>query len=167
MRFQTSLKGLVFAALFSTAVFAQTPVAQPSAEHIALGREVVEASGAAKGFEGVIPQFLEQAKSVILGSNPDLSRDLNTIGEQIKPDFQKRVVELTNNIGSAYAKSFSMDELKKIRDFYNSPEGKKMVATLPIILEQSYVQSQEWSQVMSRDILTRFKTEFAKKNIKI
>jgi uncharacterized protein len=167
MRLSTAFKGLFLATALSLAAHAQAPAVKLTPEHIQLGREVVEASGAAKSFENVIPTFLEQAKSVILGSNPDLSRDLNTIGEQIKPDFQKRVGDLLNNIGEAYARSFTADELKKIRDFYASPEGKKMVANQQTVLEGAYVQSQEWSQVMTRDILARYKAEFAKKNIKI
>lgn len=159
----------IFALGLASAVIAQNaaPATAPTAEHIQLGREVVEASGAAKTFDQVIPVFIEQAKSSILGSNPDLSKDLTTVGEAIKPDFQKRTSELMNNLGAAYAQNFSMDELKKMRDFYRSPEGKKMVEFLPKVMEASYVQTQEWSQVMSRDIMLRFKAEFAKRNIKI
>jgi uncharacterized protein len=169
MRFITSV--CVALSLWLAPSFAQAPAASAapplSAEHIKLGREVVEASGAAKSFDNVIPNFIEQAKSVILQNNPDLSKDLTSLGEVMRPDFQARISDLLNSIGTAYARTFSMDELKKIRDFYNSPEGKKMVNTLPQVLEGSYMQSQEWSAVVSRDIMARFRAEFAKKNIKI
>ena len=72
----------IFALGLASAAFAQNaaPAPAPTAEHIQLGREVVEASGAAKTFDQVIPVFIEQAKSSILGSNPDLSKDLTTVG---------------------------------------------------------------------------------------
>lgn len=138
-----------------------------SAEHVALARQVVELSGATASFQNVIPAFIEQAKAMFLPTNPDLGRQFNEVGETLKGEFQPRVEELIQAISAAYAQRFSMDELKKIQAFYQSPEGSKLVRTVPSIMEETFARSQQWSQVVTRDLVARFREEFVKRGIRL
>jgi hypothetical protein len=140
---------------------------QPSADHIALARQVVELSGASSSFENVIPAFIEQAKSLFLPTNPDLGRQFNEVGDQLKTEFQPRVNELIQTIAVAYAQRFTMDELRRIQAFYQSADGQKMVRTIPSIMEETFGRSQQWSQIVTRDIVARFREEFAKRGIRL
>ncbi len=146
---------------------AAAPAAAPSASAVAVAREVVVASGAAASFENIVPGFVEQAKAMIQQSNPDLGPQLKEIGAAVLPDFRSRSEDLVGFIATAYASRFSEDELKKLLAFYRSPEGQKLVKTMPQVLEESYIRSQEWGQALSRDILARFRTELEKRGIKI
>lgn len=140
---------------------------QPSAEHVAIARQVVELSGASSSFDGVIPAFIEQAKGLFLPTNPDLGRQFNEVGEVLKAEFQPRVNELINGIAVAYAQRFTMEELGRIRAFYQSPDGQKLVRTIPSIMEETFGRSQQWSQAVTRDIVQRFREEFAKRGIRL
>jgi hypothetical protein len=140
---------------------------QPAAEHVALARQVVELSGASSSFEGVIPAFIEQAKALFLPTNPDLGRQFNEVGDSLKAEFQPRVNELINGIAVAYAQRFSVDELRRIQAFYQSAEGQKLVRTIPAIMEETFGRSQQWSQGVTRDIVARFREEFAKRGIRL
>lgn len=148
------------------------PAPQPAApavapEQIALARQVVELSGASASFENVIPAFIEQAKAMFLPTNPDLGRQFNEVGELLKTEFQPRVNELIQSISVAYAQRFTMDELKRIQAFYQSAEGQKLVRTVPSIMEETFARSQQWSQVVTRDLVQRFREEFQKRGIRL
>lgn len=174
---------LAACAVFTTAALAQTqrpaaPLAQaapqaaaaapaPAADHVALARQVVELSGASASFENVIPAFVEQAKSLFLPTNPDLGRQFNEVGDQLKAEFQPRVNELIQGIAVAYAQRFTMEELRRIQAFYQSADGQKLVRTIPSIMEETFGRSQQWSQVVTRDIVARFREEFAKRGIRL
>jgi hypothetical protein len=174
---------LAASALIATAATAQTqrppaPLAQatpqapaaapmPPAEHVALARQVVELSGASSSFENVIPAFVEQAKSLFLPTNPDLGRQFNEVGDQLKAEFQPRVNELIQSIAVAYAQRFSVEELRRIQAFYQSADGQKLVRTIPSIMEETFGRSQQWSQIVTRDIVARFREEFAKRGIRL
>ncbi len=140
---------------------------QPSAEHIAVARQVVELSGASASFDNVIPAFVEQAKSLFLPTNPDLGRQFNEVGDQLKTEFQPRVNELIQGIAVAYAQRFTIDELRRIQAFYQSPDGQKLVRTIPTIMEETFGRTQQWSQVVTRDLVARFREEFAKRGIRL
>ena len=149
-----------------------TPVPQaaapmPPADHVALARQVVELSGASSSFENVIPAFVEQAKSLFLPTNPDLGRQFNEVGDILKVEFQPRVNELIQGIAVAYAQRFTIEELRRIQAFYQSADGQKLVRTIPSIMEETFGRSQQWSQVVTRDIVARFREEFAKRGIRL
>ena len=139
----------------------------PSAAMVMLAREVVDASGAASTFDNVVPAFIEQAKGMIQQGNPDLGTHLKEIGDAIKPEFQKRTNDLVQLIAYTYAQKFTEDELRKLLAFYKSPEGQKLVKTMPSILEESFSRSQDWSNAVSREIVARFRLELEKRGIKI
>ncbi|MBX9990019.1 DUF2059 domain-containing protein [Phreatobacter oligotrophus] len=140
---------------------------QPSAEHVAIARQVVELSGASASFENVIPAFVEQAKSLFLPTNPDLGRQFNEVGDLLKTEFQPRVNELIQGIAVAYAQRFTIEELRRIQAFYQSADGQKLVRTIPTIMEETFGRTQQWSQIVTRDLVARFREEFAKRGIRL
>lgn len=169
---------LTLALLAAPVAMAQAPApAAPAAgtaaapalapEHVALARQVVEASGASSSFDNVIPAFIEQAKAMFLPTNPDLGRQFNEVGDALRREFQPRVNELIQAIAVSYAQRFTPDELRRILAFYQSADGQKLVRTIPVILEETFARSQQWSQVVTRDLVNRFREEFQKRGIRL
>jgi uncharacterized protein len=143
---------------------ATTAVAQTTqSANFPLARDVVVASGATRAFEGVIPSILQQSLSVFLQQNPDLGKDLSETVKGMAPDFEKRVSEIVDIVASVYATRFSEAELKDILNFYRSASGKKLVAQLPSVLEESFVKTQEWSAKISEQIVVRLRNDMKKR----
>ncbi|MDE2364191.1 MAG: DUF2059 domain-containing protein [Hyphomicrobiales bacterium] len=139
------------------------PAAEPTPAQIALGREVLTASGVAKSFDIAVPQMLDSIGTRVTQTRPDLIRDLNAVMEQIKPEFDKRVDTLIDQGARAYAKRFSEDELKQIASFFKSSTGAKYVASQPAILNDLFVAFQAWQQQISGDMMARVREEMKKK----
>jgi hypothetical protein len=54
-------------------------------------------------------------------------------------------------------------ELKELVAFYKSPLGQKMLKEEPLALDQSMKKAQDWSTSFSEAVLTRIRSEMAKK----
>jgi hypothetical protein len=153
---------LILSAL-TTPVFAQTPAKPPTPEHAALGRAVLDFTGARRSFDGVLIKLLSDARNTISRQRPTLQADLDASLLTIAKNLQDADRELVDQIALVYAKKFSEQELKEIVTFYQSPTGKKMVAELPAVLKESYELMQEYSRKMSVEIMSQLRVEMKKK----
>ncbi|MDR2136421.1 MAG: DUF2059 domain-containing protein [Treponema sp.] len=52
-----------------------------------------------------------------------------------------------------YDKYFSHDDIKGLIQFYESPLGKKMLETTPLLTQESYGIGQEWGQKIGQDVV--------------
>jgi hypothetical protein len=147
----------------SMPAFAQAPAAQPSPEHVALARAVLDFTGARRSFDGVIPKLLTDARNTILRTRPTLQTDLDPAAMEVAKKLANADEELVNSIAVVYAQKFTEAELKEIASFYQSPAGKKMTTELPSVLGESYKLIQDWTRKMSVDIMTNLRTEMKKK----
>ena len=67
--------------------------------------------------------------------------------------------ELVGLIAPVYAKHFTADDVQALIEFYESPVGKKMVVTQPMILEESMAIGQSYSQSVTMKLLERLNAE--------
>jgi uncharacterized protein len=150
----------IFVALSGSA-FSQAN--EPSPEHLALARAVIDFTGASRSFDEVIPQLIQEARNLVLTTNPQVKNDLEEIVPRLQSELGKQESELLNSISKIYANKFNEDELKQIAAFYNSPVGKKMTAATPDMLRESLGEMREWAQRMSSTVMNRLREELAKK----
>lgn len=144
--------------------FAATANAQqPAASSVQLGRDIVEASGATRAFDGVVPSIMQQTANVFTQQNPDLQKEIVGSLKTLSGEFEKRKVEVVDIVARVYATRFSETELKEILNFYRSPTGKKFVVQLPSILEESYQKTQEWGGKLSEEIVIKLRADMKKK----
>src|SRR5690606_30529605 len=120
-------------------------------------------TGARKSFDNVIPKLLTDARNNVLRTRPTLQADLDLAAVEVAKKMAAADEELVNSIAVVYAQKFTEAELKEIAAFYQSPAGKKMVAELPNVLQESYKHMQEWTRKMSVDVMTNLRAEMKKK----
>jgi uncharacterized protein len=164
VKLKTLSRALALTALLVAApAVAQTAAPEPTAAQAALGRDIIVASGVAKSFSLVIPQYLDQIATRLTQTRPDLIKDLNVVLEQIKPEFDKRVDAIIDQGAKLYAQRMSEDQLKQVAAFFKSPAGAKYVEIQPALLNDLFVAMQGWSQQISADMMTRVREEMKKK----
>jgi hypothetical protein len=146
--------------LFAGMAFAQ-PAPSPAA--IAAARELVELKGGSAMFDPVIVSMIEQTKGALLQTNPQLAKDLNDVGTQLRTEFGPRRDELLNQAAKFYAARFSEQELKEMATFYKSPLGKKMIVQEPLVLDEAFNYVQQWAPRVGEEVMNRFRAEMKKK----
>lgn len=137
--------------------------AKISPAKLALARAVIDATGAIHAFDPVLQEILEQARTTILKTNPDLQKDLDASLRDTEKALTPREKELHEGIAKAYAKHFSEDELRKLLAFYQSPVGKKLVETTPAVLQDSYAAVRDWAQDLSTAVMEQLRADMKKK----
>jgi uncharacterized protein len=147
----------------AAAAHAQAPVPAPTAGAVAAARELIVVKGGAAMFEPVIPGVIETAKNSLVPTNPNLTKELNDVAGQLRRDYESKKAELVYEVAVIYAMHFSEQELRELVTFYKSPLGQKMLKEEPLALDQSMKKAQDWSQNFSEAVLSRIRSEMAKK----
>jgi hypothetical protein len=157
-----SIRSALFA--IALAAFASPAQAQhPSAQAVTLAKEIIAIKGTAASFNSMVPSMIERAKTILLQTNPMLSKDLNEVAVKLRKDYGKAADEPLNVAARVYAGKFSEQELRAILAFYKTPTGRKVIDEEPRILQESIRGLDEWSKKLSEDVLIKFRNEMRKK----
>lgn len=141
------------------------PEASPS--HTAAAVEFLTISGVTKGFEDMIPQFLDQVRVRYVGQRPEIADMINQAAFGLVPEFVKRRDDLNKDLAQIYTARFTEDELNQMVAFYKTPAGQKFSSMQSDVLQASVPVVQAWSRKLSTDMAARIKEEVAKKGQKL
>ena len=136
---------------------------QPTPAALATAKELIAIKGGNQMFEPVITGMIEQTKAALLQTNPQLSKDLNDVGTQIRAEYGPRAGELVNEAAKQYAQRFTDAELKELVTFFKSPLGQKMLTQEPQVLDATFNFVQQWGPRVAEEVMGRFRAEMKKK----
>lgn len=79
--------------------------------------------------------------------------------------FQKRLDarDLIEKIIPLYDKYYTLEDLKAVNAFYESPAGEKVLSTLPQITQESMKVGQEWGEKVAKQAVAELERESKKK----
>jgi uncharacterized protein len=136
---------------------------QPSANAIALAKEIIVAKGAATMYDPVVANLIERTKGAFLQTNIMLSQELNDVAAKLRTELAPRSAELVNDAARLYAARFTEQELRNTLAFYKSPLGQKVIAEEPAILNQSMSNVETWAGKFAEEVMIKFRAEMKKK----
>jgi uncharacterized protein len=155
--------GFVALALVAAMAAAQAQPQQPSANAIALAKDIIAAKGTAGMYDPIVPGVIERVKALVLQTNPMLSRDLNEVIGRMHTEYAPRTPQLFNEMATLYASRFTEQELKDALAFYKTPLGKKIIEIEPDILDRSVIRLQEWREKFFEEVIAKVRAEMKKK----
>ena len=136
----------------------------PSAEALAAAKNLMVAmkmrevmTAAMQQASKSIPQILNQMTAANINGNPKLSAEQKkealamaqvkipemSADMQVFLDDPKMVDEMVAEIVPIYARNFTVDEIKHIIAFYNSPAGAKLLRVMPQMMNETMMVSQK------------------------
>jgi hypothetical protein len=136
---------------------------QPSKSALSLANEILEIKGSMTIFEAVIPGVIEKSKATLLQMNPNLFKDLNDVGSDLRKEFAPRLEALRGDISRIYATRFTEQEMKDTLAFYKSPLGKKILNEEPAFVDRSMSAAQDWAIKLNEEVIQRFRAEMKKR----
>jgi len=140
---------------------------QPSANAVALAKEIILVKGGNAIYDPVIPQIVNQARTIFLQANPLLGKDLGEVAAKLQAEYTPRTAELINDGATLYASKFTEQELKDVLAFYKSPVGRKVIAQEPVILDQSSANVDQWANKVAEEIIAKFRAEMRRRGKEI
>jgi hypothetical protein len=136
---------------------------EPTPGAIAAAKEYIVLKGGAALYDSVVPGVIEQAKTVLLQTNPMLAKELNEVALQLRADDAPKSAELLNDIARMYATRFTEQELQDLLAFYKTPLGRKVVAEEYKVIDRSMIYAQSWANKLSDQILSQMRAEMKKR----
>ena len=128
-----------------------TPAVDPAKE--AEIRKLLELTGTVK----MVNQMLDQ-----------MITNFKMHNSNVPPEFWDRFRQeidingLVDKIIPVYDKYYTMDDLKAVNAFYETPAGQKVIATNPLVMRESMVIGQNWG----REVGFKIQTEMAEEKEK-
>jgi hypothetical protein len=136
---------------------------QPSKNAMSMANEILDIKGSMQLFEALVPGVIEKSKATLLQMNPNLFKDLNDVGNELRKEFTPRLAQLREEIVRIYASRFTEQELKDTITFYKSPLGQKILNEEPNFVDRSMSAAQDWAIKLNDEVLRRFRAEMKKR----
>ncbi len=115
---------LALAALFLVSAPVSAQEVDPG--HLALARKYIDLTDRVQVFEVTVVQTSLDVLRVLTPLNPEVADELAiAVGDTVK-SYRGRKDELLDQFARVYAQRFTVDELKEIVAFYESPVGVKL-----------------------------------------
>jgi len=97
-------------------------------------------------------------------SNPNVpTRAFDILREELEKAVLASRPELVNRLIAIYGSHFTHEDIKGLISFYEGPLGKKVIATLPTVMQESLKASREWAEslrpLLEEGLKTRLREE--------
>jgi hypothetical protein len=149
------------------AATAQTTPPLPDAERIAAAKELMEASGSADQFDQVMPMMMSRLSQSFEAMRPEKADEIRKVMTEGMKRFTARKHELLEQIAGIYARTMSLEDLKAITAFYQSPAGTRFRQAMPSIAQQSMLAGQKWGSQIGAQIEQEMRAELKKRGIEL
>jgi uncharacterized protein len=136
---------------------------QPSPAAVTLATQLLEVKGGITAFDSAIEGVIIHHKGVLLQINPNLTKDVDAVGNMMRADVAKRKQELHREVAIGYASVFSEQDLKDLIAFYQTPLGKKLIDLEPKAGEQSTKRAQDWVEKFAESTIAAMRAEMKKR----
>jgi hypothetical protein len=153
----------VLAALIVTSLTVPAAAQSPSPEAIAAARTLLEKMQFGDQFRRNFPQLLQRLKPLFVQNRVDLQEKFDAMMPFMPEAMTKQLPTVLEAVAVVYAKNYSVEELGDLSKFYDSPIGQKLLATTPIISQESTGISQTFSKAVIADAQRRLQLETLKK----
>jgi hypothetical protein len=165
MTLRSTMIGGALAAMVLSAL--PTIAQSPSADTMRAARELVVGSRAGDQIKTLLPLIVQQIKPMIVQNRPEVERDLDQIMPLMLELINSRIEQFTDTMAQIYARNFTVDELRQIQAFYQSPTGQKLLDRTPAIAHESMALAQSIGQGIGNELRDRAVNELRKRGHKI
>ena len=114
-------------------------------------KQMFAVSGAEGSYKAVINQFTTMFRQ----KYPDVD---SKVWDEFEKEFSKASMdELADMLVPTYKKYMTIDDLKELIKFYETPVGKKYAQYVPNIMQESMQVGQEWGMKIGQQLEERMK----------
>ena len=114
---------------------------------------------------GQVSQRLgEMFQSIDLGKDKD--ELLSEMAQRIQKQMEVRLPRYVEDTTVIYARVFTLEELKELNAFYDSPLGRKLLQKMPELLRETNELGQRMGVEVFREVLQSMQAEFEKRGVK-
>jgi len=114
-------------------------------------KKMLKLTGAEETFNGVVKQMLALVKS-------EKTNIPDNFWKEFEKDFLNTSLDdIVDRLAPIYVKYLTLDDVKKIIEFYQTPAGRKLGEKTPIITRESMQMGQQWGMSINQKIQDKLK----------
>jgi len=106
----------------------------------------------------------EMFQSVDMGKDKD--ELLSEMAQRMQKQMEVRLPRYVEDTTVIYARVFTLEELKELNAFYDSPLGRKLLQKMPELLRECTELSQRMGVEVFREVLQSMQAEFDKRGVR-
>lgn len=103
---------------------------------------------------------------VMHSANKPPAEATKIVDEVLMPDFLAQQGQLTNDIVDVWARNFTLEDIKGLEAFYQTPLGQKLIHTLPAVTQEGMQAGQSWGQRIYQADIAKHKDELILRGLK-
>jgi len=149
--------------LFALLAIAPARAQSPSPEAIAAARDLVVVMKLTENMKATLPTIMQAMRPAIVQGRPEIDKDYDAIASMTIAMTLPRLSELVDRFALIYAYNFTVDEMRDLKAFYESPTGQKVLRSLPTVTRQSMAAGQEWGKTITADLQKHMIEELRKR----
>lgn len=139
--------------LISTVFFASMSKAQDVSDaHLAAARQAISTLGVTDRFDDILPGLAERLKADLIQASPNVGDAISATVDTKALELASRRADLEREAALTYARTFTVDELNAISQFYGSEAGKKLLKDGPIASRELMKAADIWAAGINRDL---------------
>jgi hypothetical protein len=155
---------------------AATPPAAPATpragtatpETLAAAQELLRATGAAALAETTMTQTSQQITAALAQSSGKPAAEVQQIVEEVlMPEFRSRIPELMAFTAELWASQMTVQELRDLAAFYQTPLGRRLTEVTPAVATQSALFGMRWGQEVGLSALNKHRETLRSRGLKI
>ena len=104
-----------------------------------------------------------QVRTVIVAANPRAQQDFDAFAPVLQAAMEARLQAFVDEGAKIYARHFTAEELRQVRDFYRTPAGEKFLRQQPEVMKESMALGQQWGQAVGLELQKRMTEELRKR----
>jgi len=81
--------------------------------------------------------------------------------EEMRKAFLEGMDGMRDRVAVIYSAHFTLEDLRALADFYQTPLGRKMIHEMPALMQESYVVGMKWAQEMVPVVVRRLEQRLA------
>jgi hypothetical protein len=139
----------------------------PSPEALAAARSLALTMKLGDQYKAMLPTILLGLKPVLVQDRPEIERDYDAMGAMMVDAYTPFYNAMLDAAASAYANTFTIDEIRQIEAFYRLPAGQKLLQTWPAIARQNDSAVQDISRKAADEIKARLTDALRQKGHKL
>ena len=115
-----------------------------------LAKKLLMVTGSGEVGVQMVGMMIEEYKKNL----PDVPEEFwKKLNSEVKAD------EIVDLVVPIYVKHYSVEDMTKLIEFFNSPLGKKYISKIPMITQESYAVGQEWGQKLGERVVKKLQAE--------
>jgi len=134
---------------------------------VAAARALMDAAGATRQFDAVVPALAQQMTSIFIQQQPAHEKTIREAFAGVVVRMSERKDELLVEIAKLYAHEFSLADLQELTRFFTSDVGKRFVDKQLIILPRSMAIGQKWGARIGGEVDAEMRKELRKRGVPI